>query len=155
MRDSVLPSAPPRPTRRSPRPRRGTASRRRAGSLPEERRRLWSAGRALVVLVLALGFSLLLNAPGAHKKAFNQDEGWRRTVALDLTGPLASVSHALRLDRPRARRAGARPAAAAKDRINTDTRHRPAPRRRTRPSSASRPKPTAKRAFSPAGSAES
>ena len=71
------------------------------------------------MLVLALGFSLLLNAPGVHKKAFNQPEGWQRTVALAFTGPLASVSHALRLDRPRAgvqALAGRR----GEDRIDTD-----------------------------------
>jgi len=64
-------------------------------------RRLSSAGRALVVIVLALVFGLLLDAPGLHKSAFNESRGTHRTVALALTGPLESVSHALRLDRPR------------------------------------------------------
>jgi hypothetical protein len=45
---------------------------------------------------------LLLNAPGIHKSAYNQPDGWKRDVALALTGPLADVSHALYLDRPRA-----------------------------------------------------
>jgi len=53
------------------------------------------------VCLLALGISLVLNAPGVHKKAFNQPDGWQRDVALALTGPLAGVSHAVLLDRPR------------------------------------------------------
>ena len=44
---------------------------------------------------------VLLNAPGAHKSAYNKSDGWQRDVALALTGPLAGVSHALLLDRPR------------------------------------------------------
>jgi hypothetical protein len=64
-------------------------------------RRLWSAGHALIVCVLALAIGVLLNAPGAHKSAFNKSDGWQRDVALAVTGPLAGVSHALLLDRPR------------------------------------------------------
>lgn len=45
---------------------------------------------------------LLLDAPGLHKSAFNQPAGWQRTVALDVTGGLEHVSHAVYLDRPRA-----------------------------------------------------
>jgi hypothetical protein len=67
-----------------------------------EGRRLWSAGHAIVTCLLALALGLLLNAPGIHKRAYNQDAGWKRDLALALTGPLASVSHALLLDRPRA-----------------------------------------------------
>jgi hypothetical protein len=62
---------------------------------------LWSAGHALIVCVLALAIGVLLNAPGAHKSAFNKSDGWQRDVALAVTGPLAGVSHALLLDRPR------------------------------------------------------
>jgi hypothetical protein len=51
--------------------------------------------------VLALAIGLLLNAPGIHKSAYNKPDGWQRDVALALTGPLAGVSHALLLDRPR------------------------------------------------------
>jgi len=51
--------------------------------------------------VLALGIGLLLNAPGIHKSSYNRPAGWQRDVALALTGPLAGVSHALLLDRPR------------------------------------------------------
>ncbi|HEX2303908.1 MAG TPA: DUF459 domain-containing protein [Gaiella sp.] len=75
-------------------------SRRRADE-ERPRRRQWSAGHALVVCVLALAIGLLLNAPGVHKSAYNKPDGWQRDVALVFTGPLAGVSHALLLDRPR------------------------------------------------------
>lgn len=68
---------------------------------PDEERRLWSAGHALVVMALALGISLLLNAPGAHKKAYNLSDGWQRDAALAVTGPLDAISGALLLDGPR------------------------------------------------------
>jgi len=68
---------------------------------PDEERRLWSAGHALIVCGLALALSLLLNAPGAHKHAVNQPQGWQRDLAVAVTAPLASVSHMLFLDRPR------------------------------------------------------
>ena len=51
--------------------------------------------------MLALAIGLLLNAPGIHKSAYNKPAGWQRDVALAVTGPLAGVSHALLLDRPR------------------------------------------------------
>ena len=79
----------------STRPRRG---RRRT---TEDGRRALTAGHALVVALLALIVGSLLNAPGIHKTAFNQPDGWKRDVALAITGPLADVSHALLLDRPR------------------------------------------------------
>jgi hypothetical protein len=84
------PAGPVRPRRRRTRPR------------VEGERRLWSAGHALVVCVLALLIGALLNAPGIHKSAYNQPDGWKRDVALAVTGPLNAVSHALFLDRPRA-----------------------------------------------------
>ena len=91
------PSAPPPPP--SPPPRE---ERRRAGGDGERpRRRQWSAGHALIVSVLALAIGVLLNAPGVHKSAYNKPDGWQRDVALAFTGPLADVSHALLLDRPR------------------------------------------------------
>ncbi len=76
--------------RRRPRPR--TA---------EGGRRLHSAGSAIVVCLTGLLVALLLNAPGLHKSATIQPEGWKRDVALAVTGPLESVSGALLLDRPR------------------------------------------------------
>jgi hypothetical protein len=51
--------------------------------------------------VLALAIGVLLNAPGIHKSAYNKPDGWQRDVAMAFTGPLADVSHALLLDRPR------------------------------------------------------
>ncbi len=87
-------AAPPEPPEPPARPRRAA---------PEEpRRRFWSAGHALIVCVLALLISLFLNAPGIHKSAYNQPDGWKRDVTISFTGPLADVSHALLLDRPRA-----------------------------------------------------
>jgi hypothetical protein len=53
------------------------------------------------VSLVGLGIALLLNAPGLHKSATIQPEGWKRDVALGATGPLESVSGALLLDRPR------------------------------------------------------
>src|SRR5262249_18278712 len=81
----------PTPTRPRRRRTRGT----------DDGRRALHAGHALVIAVLALVVGALLNAPGMHKSAFNQPSGWKRDTALAVTGPLASVSHALLLDRPR------------------------------------------------------
>ena len=75
------------------RPRRRTA---------EGGRRLNSAGSAIAVSLLGFLIAALLNAPGLHKSATIQPEGWKRDVALGVTGPLESVSGALLLDRPRA-----------------------------------------------------
>jgi hypothetical protein len=55
----------------------------------------------VIVSLLALGIGLLLNAPGLHKSATSQPEGWKRDVALAVTEPLERVSDALLLDRPR------------------------------------------------------
>jgi hypothetical protein len=67
-----------------------------------EGRRLGSAGGALVVCALALALAAVLNAPGTHKKAYNQPDGWKRDLALAVSGPVATASHAVYLDRPRA-----------------------------------------------------
>jgi hypothetical protein len=77
-------------SRRKPRPRTG-----------EGGRRLHSAGAAIAVSLSALFVGLLLNAPGLHKSATTQPEGWKRDVAVTLTDPLESVSGALLLDQPR------------------------------------------------------
>jgi uncharacterized protein len=73
-------------------------SRRRFG---EDGRPLSTAGHAFLVAVLALVFGSVLGAPGMHKAAFNQQPGATRDIALAITGPLAGLSHALLLDRPR------------------------------------------------------
>jgi uncharacterized protein len=98
--ESVLPplpsgEKPPAPPSDSPR-------RSRRAERDGPRRRLSSAGHALAVCVLALVISLFLNAPGIHKSAYNKPDSWQRDVTIALTGPLADVSHALLLDRPRA-----------------------------------------------------
>jgi hypothetical protein len=80
----------PERSRRRPRPRTG-----------EGGRRLHSAGSAIAVALAGLAIALLLNAPGLHKSATIQPEGWKRDVALAVTGPLDSASSALLLDRPR------------------------------------------------------
>ncbi len=80
---------------------RHTRRRRPRGRVGEAGRRLHSAGSAVVVAALTLGIALLLNAPGLHKSATIQPEGWKRDVALAVTGPLESVSDVLLLDRPR------------------------------------------------------
>jgi hypothetical protein len=53
------------------------------------------------VALVGLLVALFLNAPGVHKSATIQPEGWKRDVALGVTGPLETVSGALFLDRPR------------------------------------------------------
>ena len=72
--------------------------RRRTG---EGGRRLHSAGSAVLVALGALALSLLLNAPGLHKSAAIQPEGWKRDAALAVTRPLERFSDAVLLDRPR------------------------------------------------------
>jgi hypothetical protein len=79
-------------------PARRRHPRRRVG---EDGRRLHSAGSAVVVAALTLLVGVLLNAPGLHKSATIQPEGWQRDLALAFTEPLTSVSQALRLDQPR------------------------------------------------------
>jgi hypothetical protein len=83
--------SPDREGRRRPRKRTG-----------EGGRALHSAGAAVVISFGALAIALLLNAPGLHKSATTQPEGWKRDAALAVTGPLDTVSHTLLLDRPRA-----------------------------------------------------
>ena len=80
---------------------RETSRRRPRPRTAEGGRRLHSAGSAVVVSLAGLFVALLLNAPGLHKSATIQPEGWKRDVALGVTGPLESLSGALLLDRPR------------------------------------------------------
>jgi hypothetical protein len=145
LEQALPPAAPPEPQRRRARPPRGEGP----------PRRQWSAGHALVVCVLALAIGLLLNAPGIHKSAYNKPAGWERDVALAFTGPLAGVSHALLLDRPRAG-VQALVGRSGSDEIHTDLGI-PAPPPNASPTrpvtapSQTKPKPAAPRklAFSP------
>lgn len=82
--------------------KRETPTRRPRRRTVEGGRRLHSAGAAIVVPAAGLLVALLLNAPGLHKSATIQPEGWKRDVALGVTEPLEKVSGALLLDRPRA-----------------------------------------------------
>jgi hypothetical protein len=147
---AVPPPDPPDEPPRRRRPREG-------GDGPP--RKLASAGHALVVCVLALAIGLLLNAPGAHKNAYNKPAGWQRDVALAVTGPLAGISHALLLDRPR-KGVQAAVGRSGNDEIDTDlglpvTTTPTTPAAATTPRATSpRPKPTTpvrprKPAFSP------
>ena len=121
-------------------------------------RKLASAGHALVVCVLALVIGLVLNAPGAHKNAYNKPAGWERDVALALTGPLAGVSHALLLDRPR-KGVQATVGRSGNDEIDTDLGLPPTtvvtapatttPRATTKKPQPTTPAPPGKPAFSP------
>ena len=80
---------------------RETRKRRPRTRTAEGGRRLHSAGSAIIVSLAGLLIALLLNAPGLHKSAAIQPDGWKRDTALAVTGPLESVSGALLLDRPR------------------------------------------------------
>jgi hypothetical protein len=61
------------------------------------------AGRVVVVGVIALTLAALFNADSLYATAHRQPFGWKRTVLVNLAGPVRSVSHTLRLNRPRAR----------------------------------------------------
>jgi hypothetical protein len=79
-----------------------TSTRRRPETRTAEGgRRLQSAGAAFLVALSALLIGVVLNARGVHKSATIQPAGWKRNVALAVTGPLEDVSSALFLDRPR------------------------------------------------------
>jgi hypothetical protein len=78
-----------------------TTHRRRPAPVEEHGRRLLPAGYAVVIMLVALAVGTLLNAQGLRKTAHIQPQGWQRQVAIALTTPLAAVSHALLIDRPR------------------------------------------------------
>src|SRR6185295_1949853 len=65
-------------------------------------RRTLSVGQVWIVGLVCLMIGALLNASGIRKTALSQPVGWRRDVAKFLANPLYDVSHALRLDEPRA-----------------------------------------------------
>ena len=60
-----------------------------------------AAGRAIIVLFVALGLAALLEAEGLRKQAQIQQPGIERDIALDVTRPLVRVSRALHLTTPR------------------------------------------------------
>jgi hypothetical protein len=61
------------------------------------------AGHAVFVVVVALVVASLLDAQGLKQTAEQQPFGWKRTVGVAVTKPLAWVAESLRLDRPRER----------------------------------------------------
>ena len=107
-------------------------------------RRLHSAGSAIVVSLVGLVIALFLNAPGLHKSATIQPQGWKRDVALGVTGPLASVSSALLLDRPRR---GLKSALGRSDDDDIDTAVGTAQRKPTKPVAS--PTPARRVRFTP------
>jgi uncharacterized protein len=157
MPDDRLPPLPPLPDEetRTLETASEVAPERRRPDGDGPRRRHWSAGHAVVVSVLALAIGVLLNAPGIHKSAYNKPDGWERDVAVALTGPLADVSHALLLDRPR-KGVQALVGRSGADEIDTDIGipvASPPPAPPSPPSAPTKPKPKPKPrhklAFSP------
>ncbi len=63
--------------------------------------RPWAAGHVIVAVVIALVVGALLNAQDLLATAERQPFGWQRTVAVALAEPVANVSAAVGLDRPR------------------------------------------------------
>jgi hypothetical protein len=120
-----------------------------ATGAPARRRRFTSAWRAFAIALVGVVLGLLLDAPGLHKSAVNQPEGWQRSVAVALTGRLDRISHAAYLDRPRAELKSAL-GRGEDDRIDTniDIPIAAAPPTTTVGTSVSRP--PGKTAFSPA-----
>jgi hypothetical protein len=57
----------------------------------------------MVVGAIALFLAALLNADSLHATADRQPFGWKRTVLINVIGPIRSLSHATRLNRPRQR----------------------------------------------------
>jgi hypothetical protein len=66
-----------------------------------EGRRAWAAGHVLVTGLVCLGLATFLNAASLLKTAERQPLGATRTVAVGIMNPLAEMSDALLLDRPR------------------------------------------------------
>jgi hypothetical protein len=65
-------------------------------------RRPLAAGHVVIVLLVALALGALLNADGLRRSAEIRAPGWERELSLALTRPLAWISGATLLDRPRA-----------------------------------------------------
>jgi uncharacterized protein len=69
---------------------------------PRPRPGRMAAGHAILVVALALGVGLLLNASDILATAERQEAGWQRSVGVALMKPIATVSDVLFLDAPRA-----------------------------------------------------
>ena len=80
-----------RTTRQRPGPARGPER-----PAPEQRRTM-PAGRVFVVMLVCLSLWSLLFAPTMERAAEASPDGARRTVALDVLGPLAAISNALQV----------------------------------------------------------
>ena len=107
---------------------------------------MFAAWRGFFVLFFALGLAALLDAEGLRKQAETQPAGVGRTLAIDATRPLVSVSRALHLTAPRH---AVQVAIGREDEDHIDTRVRltlpppagplPAPRRRARRHAPAKP----------------
>src|SRR4029450_13881667 len=75
---------------------------RRAAPGDSTARRPLAAGHVVIVVLVALALGTLLNARGLRESAQLREPGWQRNTTLALTRPLAWVSGATLLDRPRA-----------------------------------------------------
>ncbi len=62
-----------------------------------------AAGQIVLVGLVAFGLAGLFNAESLYATARRQPYGWKRTVALDLVGPVRSFSRSTRLSEPRAK----------------------------------------------------
>src|SRR5262245_56319262 len=60
-----------------------------------------TAGRAIATMLLAFAVAIVFGASSLEKVAERQPYGRGRDIALDLVRPVAWLSHALFLDRPR------------------------------------------------------
>lgn len=63
--------------------------------------RPWAAGHVIVAVVVALLVGALLNAQALLATAERQPFGWQRDLAVGVASPVASLSAAMWLDRPR------------------------------------------------------
>jgi lysophospholipase L1-like esterase len=60
-----------------------------------------TAGRAFVIVAVALVAAALLTSESIRSSISRQEGGWRRGAGMALTAPLSAFATALRLDRPR------------------------------------------------------
>lgn len=62
-----------------------------------------AAGRVVLVGIIAFGLAGLFNAESLYATARRQPYGWKRTVALDIVGPVRALSRTTKLSAPRAK----------------------------------------------------